>query len=146
MAMTHQEREAFLADVHIGIVSIPQAGRGPLTVPIWYRYEPGGEVQFETGRQSQKGRLLTVGGRISLCVQTETPPYQYVSVEGPVTAIEPAVYARDARPLAYRYLGTEMGDKYLAAAHMEEMVEESVLVHLRPERWLAVDFANILQL
>jgi nitroimidazol reductase NimA-like FMN-containing flavoprotein (pyridoxamine 5'-phosphate oxidase superfamily) len=68
MTMTKQEREAFLADVHVGIVSIPQAGRGPLTVPVWYRYEPGGEVQFATGQDSRKGRLLTPGGRISLCV------------------------------------------------------------------------------
>ena len=36
--MTKQEREAFLADLHIGIISIPDGGRGPLTVPIWYLY------------------------------------------------------------------------------------------------------------
>jgi hypothetical protein len=144
--MTQQEREAFLADVHVGIVSIPRPGHGPLTVPIWYRYEPGGEVQFTTARDSRKGRLLKPGCRISLCVQTETPPYQYVSVEGPVTAIEPSVYERDAQPLAYRYLGAEMGDKYLAAVSMEEMTMGNVLVHLRPERWLAVDFAKMLHL
>ena len=146
MTMTKQEREAFLADVHVGIVSMPQEGRGPLTVPIWYRYEPGGEVHFATAQDSRKGRLLTVGCRISLCVQTETPPYKYVSVEGPVTSIEPSVYERDVRPLAHRYLGAEMGDKYLEAAGMEEMAVGHVLVRLRPERWLAVDFAKMLHL
>ncbi len=43
LAMTRQEREAFLADLHVGIISIDEPGRGPLTAPIWYDYEPGGE-------------------------------------------------------------------------------------------------------
>ena len=42
-AMTKEEREAFLADLHVGVISIAEEGRGPLTVPIWYSYEPGGE-------------------------------------------------------------------------------------------------------
>ena len=45
LAMTKQEREGFLADLHVGIISITEEGRGPLTVPIWYLYEPGGEVR-----------------------------------------------------------------------------------------------------
>jgi nitroimidazol reductase NimA-like FMN-containing flavoprotein (pyridoxamine 5'-phosphate oxidase superfamily) len=79
--MTKQEREAFLADVHIGVISIAEEGRGPLTVPIWYAYDPGGDLHIITGRESRKGRLLARAGRFSLCVQTETSPYKYVSVE-----------------------------------------------------------------
>jgi nitroimidazol reductase NimA-like FMN-containing flavoprotein (pyridoxamine 5'-phosphate oxidase superfamily) len=33
LIMTQQEREAFLADVHVGVISISDEGRGPLTVP-----------------------------------------------------------------------------------------------------------------
>ncbi len=33
-AMTREEREAFLADVHIGVLAIPDGDRGPLTIPI----------------------------------------------------------------------------------------------------------------
>ena len=44
LAMTKQEREGFLADLHVGIISVTEEGRGPLTVPIRYLYEPGGEV------------------------------------------------------------------------------------------------------
>jgi nitroimidazol reductase NimA-like FMN-containing flavoprotein (pyridoxamine 5'-phosphate oxidase superfamily) len=142
--MTKEERDTFLADVHIGIVSIPQDDRGPLTVPVWYRYQPGGEVQFMTGGKSRKGRLLNTGCRISLCAQTEVPPYKYVSVEGPVTAIEPAQDERDKRPLAHRYLGAAMGDKFLTMT-AEEM-RENVLVRLRPEHWLAFDFSKMLHL
>ena len=80
-SMTKQTREAFLADVHVGIISIPEDGRGPLAVPVWYAYESGGEPRFVTGKTSRKGRLLERAGRFSLCVQTETPPYQYASVD-----------------------------------------------------------------
>ena len=31
LIMTKQERETFLADVHVGIISISEDGRGPLT-------------------------------------------------------------------------------------------------------------------
>jgi nitroimidazol reductase NimA-like FMN-containing flavoprotein (pyridoxamine 5'-phosphate oxidase superfamily) len=113
LAMTRQEREAFLADVHVGIISIPDEGRGPLTVPIWYAYDPGGELRVVTARASRKGRLLAHAGRFSLCAQTETPPYKYVSVEGPVMATEAADLERDVRPLAHRYLGAAMGDRYI---------------------------------
>ena len=39
LIMTKEEREAFLADVHVGIISISDDGRGPLTVPVWYAYD-----------------------------------------------------------------------------------------------------------
>jgi hypothetical protein len=74
LTMKKQEREAFLADVHVGIISISDAGRGPLTVPIWYAYETEGDVRIMTGRESHKGRLLAQAGRFSLCAQTENPP------------------------------------------------------------------------
>jgi uncharacterized protein len=113
LAMTKHEREAFLADLHVGIVSIPDEGRGPLTVPIWYAYDPGGELRVVTSRTSRKGQLLERAGRFSLCVQTETPPYQYVSVEGPIVSTEAADLERDVRALAHRYLGERVSDRYV---------------------------------
>src|SRR5205809_447653 len=98
LTMTKEEREAFLADIHVAVISIAEDGHGPLVVPIWYSYEPGGEVRIVTGRASRKGKLLERAGRFSLCVQTETLPYKYVSVEGPIVAIEAADLDRDKRP------------------------------------------------
>src|SRR4029434_2203214 len=77
LAMTKQERERFLADLHVGIISIPEEGRGPLTVPIWYSYEPGGELRVITARTSRKARLLQRAGRFRPCAQTEAPADQY---------------------------------------------------------------------
>jgi PPOX class probable F420-dependent enzyme len=137
LAMKRAEREAFLAETRVAVISIADAGRAPLTVPVWHIYEPGGEVRFVTGGESRKARLLRAAGRMSLCVQEETPPYRYVSVEGPVTIGRPD-FERDIRPTALRYLGPQMGEVYLQATAGER--EGSILVRLRPERWLSVDY------
>lgn len=139
LTMTKEEREAFLADVHVAVISVAEDGHGPLVVPIWYSYEPGGEVRVITGRTSRKGELLERAGRFSLCVQTETLPYKYVSVEGPIVAVEAVDLERDGRPLARRYLGTELGDRYIEDTRD---VVGNVLFRMRPERWLTVDYAK----
>jgi hypothetical protein len=64
-------------------------------------------------------------------------PYRYVSVEGPIVAIEPSDIERDLRPLAYRYLGPEVGDLYIEDSRD---AVGGVLVRMRPERWLTVDY------
>jgi len=142
LKMTKAEREAFLADLHVGIISIADEGRGPLTIPIWYSYEPGGEVRIITDRASRKGRLLQRAGRFTLCAQTETPPYKYVTVEGPITAIEKSDVERDGRPMAHRYLGPELGDQYIDATRSEREAGDSVSIRMKPQRWLTVDYTK----
>jgi PPOX class probable F420-dependent enzyme len=137
LSMSKAEREAFLAGLHVGVVSVVEPGRGPLTVPVWYGYEPGGDVWMLTGRDTRKAVLLRQAGRASLCAQTETAPYQYVTVEGPVT-IEDSFDPERRRELAEKYLGAEFGALYLAST--EESAAENVTVRLRPEHWLTVDY------
>jgi PPOX class probable F420-dependent enzyme len=146
LRMSRAEREAFLADVHVGVLSVEEPGHGPLTVPIWYAYEPGGELWLVTERSSRKGRLLERGRRVSLCAQSEQPPYRYVSVEGEVTAIVPSELERDERRLAHRYLGRELGDRYLESTGGAQARTDNVRVSLRPERWLSVDYGKEIDL
>ncbi len=142
LAMTRSEREAFLAGTHVAIVSIADEGRGPLSVPVWYHYEPGGEIRFATGPDSRKATLLCRTGRASLCVQTETAPYQYVTVEGPAI-VEPAVdFERDVRAMALRYLGPRLGEVYLETMYPAGTSTE-LLVRLRPKRWSTADFRKL---
>ena len=136
-SMTQAEKQAFLADVHVGVLALNDGVRGPLMVPMWYDYEPGGELWFLTGPQTRKGRLIQVGTRVSLVAQTEDVPYQYVSVEGPVTSIAPADPELEGLPMAVRYLGPDKGKQYF-----DSMSEWGVTVRVRPERWLAVDYSK----
>ncbi len=139
LAMTKNAREAFLAETRVAVVSIADGARGPLTVPVWYAYERGGALRFVTGGSSRKARLIRAAGRLSLCVQTETPPYRYVSVEGPATITAPD-YERDVRATALRYLGPQMGEMYLHATAGERA--GSILVTVQPERWFTVDYGK----
>ena len=140
LAMTRAEREEFLAGVHVGIVSVDDPGHGPLSMPVWYTYQPGGTVDILTDGQSRKARHMRAAGRFTLCVQTESIPYCYVSVEGPITLIRDTVGTEERRALAYRYLGQELGDRYLAAT--DDDGSESALFRMSPERWLSADFSR----
>lgn len=136
-SMTTAEREAFLAEVHVGLLAIDEPGRGPLNLPIWYLYR-NKVVVISIGGETLKARLLRAAGRATMTVQTETAPYKYVSVEGPVT-LEPG--APDQSETAVRYLGSELG-----AWYMEQNPEspDSVTVVLTPEHWRTHDFAKTL--
>jgi hypothetical protein len=57
-------------------------------------------------------------------------------------AIEPADRERHVRPLARRYLGVELGDRYVEATSGGAGEGGEILVRMRPERWLTVDYAK----
>lgn len=136
--MSKSEREAFLADLHVGVLSIPSPKGPPLTAPVWYDYAPGGDYWLLTGPNSQKGKLLEVGTKVTLVAQREALPYAYVSVEGTVSEIRDCEHEADTRPMARRYLGPEMGDGY-AEANRDD---GSVRVSVTPNRWLTVDYGK----
>jgi nitroimidazol reductase NimA-like FMN-containing flavoprotein (pyridoxamine 5'-phosphate oxidase superfamily) len=140
LSMSVPEREAFLAGVHVGVLSVEDPGRGPLTVPVWYAYRPGGTVDIITADNSLKARRLRAAGRFSLCAQVETAPYRYVSVEGPITSIEETVLHDERAALAHRYLGPEIGDLYLAAT--ESDAATNTAFRMTPERWRTTDYAK----
>lgn len=139
-SMTRFEREAFLTELHVGVLSVHQDERGPLTVPVWYTYEPGGTVNVVTAEESKKGLAIAASGRFSLCAQDETPPYKYVSVEGPVVKREKPVDPVERRSIAHRYLGEELGDLYVQSTEPDAV--HDVMFRMAPELWFAADFAK----
>src|SRR5262245_38738653 len=113
LAMTPAEREAFLAEVHVAVVTVADAeGRGPLAIPLWYSCGPGGAIVLVTDGDSRKTRLTRQAGRVTVCAQTQEMPYRYASVEGPVVAIDDTVTVEQRWELARRYLGREGADGY----------------------------------
>lgn len=136
LAMTVPEREAFLADRHIGVISFPDHNAGPLAAPIWYDYDPTIGLWVIIAPTSRKGRLASIEHRISLVAQSEAMPYKYVSVEGPITSIVPTE-KHALLSMATRYLGEEMGKDYAA-----QNTGDSVTVLMNIERWLTVDYGK----
>jgi PPOX class probable F420-dependent enzyme len=138
VTMSREEREQFLAGVHVAVLSVASAdGGGPLAVPVWYAYQPGGTVDVITGGETRKAVAIRAAGRFSLCAQDERPPYKYVTVEGPAT-IEEA--SHDERlELARRYLGPAGGDAYVSA----NPTGGQIVFRMSAEHWLAVDQSKV---
>src|SRR6201996_6275502 len=130
-------RERFLAEPHVAALSVSNGpDRGPLTLPIWYQYAPGGEAWVLTEAGSRKARLIAAAGRFTLMVDRVLPTVRYVSVEGPVTRTVPG--ADDLlREMTERYLPPDQVPAYLEFARAE--LGEQIAIYLRPERWLTAD-------
>ncbi|KAA0113972.1 pyridoxamine 5'-phosphate oxidase family protein [Mycolicibacterium sp. P9-22] len=138
-AFTDDERQRFLEDKHVGVLSVAaDHGRPPASAPIWYDYTSDGHIRINTSASSRKARLIEHAGVVTLVVQREDPPYQYVVVEGTVVDVaNPA--PRDVREaIAIRYLGEEGG-----RAFVQSMGDaSSVLFTVRPDRWISADYSG----
>lgn len=140
--MSAEQRERFLAGLHVGVVGVtdPDPERAPLIVPIWYTYSLADGVGIVTSPSSRKGRALEAAGRFSLVAQEESPPYKYVSVEGPVVEVVACDLEEHLRPLAVRYLGERAGNAY--AEEWARSGDDSMLYRMHPERWYSVDYSK----
>src|ERR1700741_2500108 len=119
MALSKDEREQFLAEPHIAALSVSAGDkRGPLTVPIWYQYAPGGEPWILTGADSRKARLIEAAGRFSLMVDRTGPPVRYGAGDGPVSRVEPGGDELLVE-LTRRYLPAGRVDAFLEYARSE---------------------------
>ena len=133
--MTPEEREAFLAGVHVGVLAIEEPDRGPLALPVWYLYRDG-EVRIDIDGASLKARLLAAARRATLTVQNEALPYQYVSVEGPVVLDDSPRPSGDGHPVPRARAGP--------VVHRPQPERRgAIVVRLVPERWRTKDYGKL---
>jgi len=139
-SLSVRDRELFLAEPHVAALSVSAGdGRGPLTIPVWYQYVPGGDVWVLTEAGSRKARLIEAAGRFSLMVDRVVPTVRYVSVEGPVTQLVTGARTDELlREISARYLPPEKVQAYIRFVETE--LGEQLAIYLRPERWLTADF------
>jgi len=143
--LTKDEREAFLAEPHVGILSVTAGNdRPPLTAPTWYGYTPGGNLTFFTnsqGRVARKTDLIRKAGVVSFCVQQEEPPYRYVTIEGSVIGDDQPPSAEQVHAIVSRYLPDEMAQGFVEA-ELGHPNGQLVVFTIRPDRWLTADFSE----
>jgi uncharacterized protein len=136
---TESERQQFLEAKHVGVLSVAaEDGRPPASVPIWYDYAPGGNIRVNTGASSRKAKLIERAGVVTLVVQREDPPYQYVIVEGSVVETTKPAPLDVREAIAIRYLGEEGGRAFVRG--MDSL--DNVLFTVRPDRWITADFSD----
>jgi nitroimidazol reductase NimA-like FMN-containing flavoprotein (pyridoxamine 5'-phosphate oxidase superfamily) len=143
--MTEQERQAFLAEPRVAVLSVARGDdRPPHATPVWYGYRPGGEITFFTGTQGRKSRktdLIQNAGVLSLTVQRADFPYRYVTVEGTVVRADRPPSAEQALAVVRRYLPEDQARGFVEA-ELAAATTEFVLFTVRPDRWLTFDFGD----
>ncbi|GGX59275.1 pyridoxamine 5'-phosphate oxidase family protein [Streptomyces minutiscleroticus] len=141
MALTREEREQFLAEPHVGALAVAaEEGRAPLSVPIWYHYEPGGELWILTGRDSRKARLIGDAGRFTMMADRVEPTIRYVCAEGPVVGVAPGT-REDHLRLASRYLPAGKAEAFVDYAERE--LGPQVVIRMRPQHWVGSDLGRM---
>ncbi len=101
---------------------------------------PLGDIVFNTGAETVKGRSLRRDPRVSLCVDDERPPFSFAAMEGAVTITEELDdLAHWATVIGARYMGQDRAEEY----GRRNGVPGELLVRLRPTRIVsAADLAD----
>ncbi|MFE2041938.1 PPOX class F420-dependent oxidoreductase [Streptomyces sp. NPDC059477] len=111
--MTDDEWRAFVSHgTRTGKLATVRADGSPHVAPIWFVLD-GDELVFNTGKESVKGRNLLRDGRISLCVDDDRPPFDFVIVRGHARISEDLDELRrwSAR-IGARYMGEERAAEF----------------------------------
>jgi PPOX class probable F420-dependent enzyme len=90
-----------------------------------------GELVFNTGRQSAKGRALARDSRVVICVDDPHPPYSFVQVQGIASVHDGADDLLD--------IATRIGGRYMGADRAEEFgrrnsVSGELVVRVKPTK------------
>ena len=145
--MTRAEREALLSETRYGVLSVARDGRGPISVPVWHRWDAEhGELRFTSGRYSRKGQALEAAGRASFTVQDhDLSKGKYAMVEGPVTLDEDFDLDVELFGVANRYQGDGIGEAYVRSTYMDgdRLLYNIVLWKIRAETWLSFDTSKL---
>jgi PPOX class probable F420-dependent enzyme len=102
----------------------------PLVAPVWFIVD-GGELVFNTGRDTAKGRALARDPRVAITVDDPHPPYSFVQVQGVASTSEDPQELLDT--------ATRIGGRYMGAARAEEFgrrngVPGEYVVRVRPTK------------
>jgi PPOX class probable F420-dependent enzyme len=102
----------------------------PLVAPVWFIVDHG-ELVFNTGRNTAKGRALTRDSRVVICVDDPHPPYSFVQLQGIASATE---NAEDLLEVATRIGGRYMGAHRATEFGRRNAVAGELVVRVRPTK------------
>jgi hypothetical protein len=139
--MSRQQREEFLAGVHVGVVSVAGAeGRPPTSVPTFYAYQPGGAITMFTGTQRrtpQRIERIKEAGVVTLVAQREAMPPAYVTVEAELLEVGPPT-PEQMLTIVRRYMPEEHAQQFVQG-ELGDAENTVTLFTFRPTRWFSSD-------
>ncbi|MCX3062611.1 PPOX class F420-dependent oxidoreductase [Streptomyces beihaiensis] len=134
--MTDEEWRAFVSHgTRTAKVSTVRADGSPHVAPVWFIVDRG-DIVFNTGKDTVKGRNLARDSRVALCVDDERPPFSFVTVQGRAELSEDPGELLDS--------ATRIGGRYMGADRAEEFgrrngVPGELVVRVRVDKVVAVD-------
>jgi PPOX class probable F420-dependent enzyme len=143
--MDDDEVVAFLEALpaHTGKLATVRADGRPHVAPVWFALDtsirgpgaPIGDLVFNTGATTVKGRNIGRDPRIALCVDDDRPPFTFVTVEGVADVSEdPDELLHWASVIGGRYMGSDQAEAY----GTRNAVPGELVVRLRPTRVVAI--------
>lgn len=122
--------EFLSAGTRTGMLGYVAADGRPLVAPVWFVVD-NGELVFNTGRGTAKGRALDRDSRVVICVDDPTPPYSFVQVQGIATTQDGAEDLLDiATRIGGRYMGADRADEF----GRRNAVPGELVVRVRPTK------------
>jgi len=107
-----QVRKFLSYGTRTGKLATVRADGSPHVVPIWFVLD-GDDLVFTTAASTVKAKALLADGRVSICVDDQTPPYSYVTFTGIVeTTTDPGELLRWASRIGGRYMGEHRADEF----------------------------------
>lgn len=135
LSFSDPQVRAFLTEgTRTGKLSFTSASGQPLVAPVWFIVD-GGDLVFNTGKGTAKGRALARDPRTAICVDLEQPPYAFIQVQGVAELSEdPAELVRTATAIAARYMGPERAGEF----GQRNGVPGELVVRIRPHKVVGV--------
>ena len=128
--LTGEVAQFLSAGTRTGMLGFLAADGRPLVAPVWFLVD-NGELVFNTGRNTAKGRALARDSRVVMCVDDPHPPYSFVQVQGTATAIEDGQDLLDiATRIGARYMGTHRAEEF----GRRNAVPGELVVRVRPTK------------
>jgi PPOX class probable F420-dependent enzyme len=133
-SVTDPEVHQFLTEgTRTGKLAYTNAAGRVLVAPIWYIVEDG-DLIFNTGADTVKGKFLVRERQATICVDLEQPPYAFVQVQGTAElSNDPEELLRTATAIAARYVGPDRAETF----GERNAVPGELMVRLRPTKVLA---------
>ncbi len=138
--MSKEEIQTFLMSSTLtGKISTVRKDGRPHVVPIWFILENDEyniKVVFTTGQDSLKAKHMLRDPRVSFCVDDQTPPFSFISIDG-IAEINKEPDLSELLTWATKIAGRYMGQDNAEAYGKRNAVKGEFLVRIRPTKIIA---------
>jgi PPOX class probable F420-dependent enzyme len=120
---------------HTAKLAVVRTDGSPLVAPVWIDRD-GDQIVFMTSADTIKGKSILRDGRVSLCLDNETPPFDFVTISGTTTtSTDPDELLQWSTRIAGRYMGAELAEQY----GKRNAVPPEMVVRVTPTKIIAVN-------